>query len=507
MGAVAAARRTQSAFPDYLASTNPSDLTVLTGLTGPASGFGYDPAVVRAIARLPHVRRVESYAGLNVAVLGPNGAPQGNAARAAGQHRRRVLQPGPGDHRSGPDGQPGPGRRGRARREGHPRPRCTWVTSCPSASTPTPRTGSPDFGKPGTQPYLRINAKVVGKALFSREVVQDDADAGLNGGALFTPALTRRLARCCARYTESAISSTAAAAMWPPPRPSIERVLPSGFPVGSTSPRSPRRRPSGRSSRSRSPSACSAGSPALAALLIAGQVIGRQLRLGADDLGALRALGAGPAMTAGDGLIGVLGAVVWSVACWRSRWRSACRRSRRSGPVRPVYPVPGRRVRLDGARRRAAAVLIVVLSRWSRSSLAYRRRAAPRRSCGAGARPGAVAAWRRAAAASGPPAAGGRRGSGSRSIPGRTQRGAGALGDPRRGAGHRSSWSPRSPSARACNTLVLAPRALRVELELRAERRRPDVHPPAASGGRCSTTIPTSPRGRASTSPRSRSTA
>ena len=34
MGAVAAARRTQSAFPAYLASTRPSDLTVLTGLSG-----------------------------------------------------------------------------------------------------------------------------------------------------------------------------------------------------------------------------------------------------------------------------------------------------------------------------------------------------------------------------------------------------------------------------------------------------------------------------------------
>ncbi len=36
MGSVAAARRTQAAFPAYLASTNPSDLTVLTGLYGVA---------------------------------------------------------------------------------------------------------------------------------------------------------------------------------------------------------------------------------------------------------------------------------------------------------------------------------------------------------------------------------------------------------------------------------------------------------------------------------------
>ena len=49
---------------------------------------------------------------------------------------------------------------------------------------------------------------------------------------------------------------------------------------------------------------------ALAALLIAGQVIGRQLRFGADDLSVLRSLGAGPALTVVDGLVGVVGAVV-----------------------------------------------------------------------------------------------------------------------------------------------------------------------------------------------------
>ena len=69
MGSVAAARRTQSAFPAYLASTNPSDLTVLTGLYGVA-GSRLRPGGHREIAALPHVRRVESYEGLNVAVLG-----------------------------------------------------------------------------------------------------------------------------------------------------------------------------------------------------------------------------------------------------------------------------------------------------------------------------------------------------------------------------------------------------------------------------------------------------
>src|SRR6516225_3145812 len=76
-GSVAAARRTQAAFPAYLASTNSSDLTVLTGLSGP--GSGYDPALIRKIAGLPDVRRVENYALMDAAVLAPNGTVAFNA--------------------------------------------------------------------------------------------------------------------------------------------------------------------------------------------------------------------------------------------------------------------------------------------------------------------------------------------------------------------------------------------------------------------------------------------
>jgi len=138
LGSVAAARRTQSAFPDYLASTNPSDLTVLTGLSGPGSGPGYDPPVVRAIARLPHVRRVESYAGLNVAVLGPNGAPQGNEPGLPGSIDGEFFSQDRVTITAGRMANPARADEVVLDAKG-PRPRCTWVTSCPSASTPTPR--------------------------------------------------------------------------------------------------------------------------------------------------------------------------------------------------------------------------------------------------------------------------------------------------------------------------------------------------------------------------------
>src|SRR5215469_9038025 len=71
MGSVAAARRTQSAFPAYLNSTHPADLTVLTGLYGVAGSQGYDPAVIAKIAALPGVRHVTTYLGLNATILMP----------------------------------------------------------------------------------------------------------------------------------------------------------------------------------------------------------------------------------------------------------------------------------------------------------------------------------------------------------------------------------------------------------------------------------------------------
>src|ERR1700722_9843842 len=88
IGSIAAARRTQGAYPAYLAATNPSDLTVLTGLSGPGNTPGYDPAVIKKIAALPGVRHVASYAGLNVAILGLDGhavaAPYIGGARPGG---------------------------------------------------------------------------------------------------------------------------------------------------------------------------------------------------------------------------------------------------------------------------------------------------------------------------------------------------------------------------------------------------------------------------------------
>jgi hypothetical protein len=62
MGVVAAARRTQSSFPELAARTDFSGLYFVDSVYNPANGLdaGYLPGLIRPIARLPHVKQVES---------------------------------------------------------------------------------------------------------------------------------------------------------------------------------------------------------------------------------------------------------------------------------------------------------------------------------------------------------------------------------------------------------------------------------------------------------------
>src|ERR1700688_4620317 len=77
MGSIAAARRTQSAFPIYLASTHPADLTLPTAGWQPGSpnSAGADLSIARGLGRLPHVKRVEDEYNINAQPLGRNGLP------------------------------------------------------------------------------------------------------------------------------------------------------------------------------------------------------------------------------------------------------------------------------------------------------------------------------------------------------------------------------------------------------------------------------------------------
>lgn len=285
MGAVAAARRTQSSFPAFLASTNPSDMSVFTG-----------PVPVKVLARLPHVKRVESADVLNAAQLGPNGAPVSHGGSAGqvfsvgsvdglffNQDRVTVVD----------------GRMANPRLAGQ-----AVVTeeaahllglhvgeTVPVGFYTSAQMSSPGSGTAAVQPRARIDIKIVGLVVLNSAVVQDDAERSISALVILTPALTSRVAQCCGDgLAQFGLRLDRGSSEVSTVETEVERLLPAGvgFYVSVTSVSE------AEAQRAIQPESLAlgvfGGIAVLAALLIAGQVIGRQLRRGTGELGILRAL-------------------------------------------------------------------------------------------------------------------------------------------------------------------------------------------------------------------------
>ncbi|HEY5025216.1 MAG TPA: FtsX-like permease family protein [Acidimicrobiales bacterium] len=338
LGVLAGARRTQSAYPAFLKSTNPSDLSIVGA---PPSSTG---TLLGSIARLPGVKHVESYA---VPVAGPiaaDGAPtpaalneiplasidglgfdqdrltavQGRVANPARADEVDVTLP--------------------AARALRVHPGDTLAIGVFTAA----QTQLPAFGTARVQPREKIKVTVVGVVEFSNNIVQDDVDANGEGGGsiIFTPAFTRPITRCCNTDLFSGFQVNGGSRAVSAVEGEIERAMPknSAYYVHVTSVFE------AQAERAIKPEAIAlgvfGGIAALAALLIAAQVIARQLRLDDEDLETLRAIGASPSMTVCEGLIGPIGAVVAgsllaaSVAVGLSPLAPI-------GPARAVYPSRG----------------------------------------------------------------------------------------------------------------------------------------------------------------------
>jgi len=372
IGAVAAARRTQSSFPAYLASTNPSDLVVTTAVSSDA--FGYDRARIRTISRLRHVRRVQSYAGfLNVRKLGPDGAPvrggngSGPQPLLVGsvdgeyftQDRVSVIKG----------------------RMADPKKADEAVMSADAARTIGAHVGAvvdlgfftdaqsnlPGYGTASVQPYFRVSMRLVGIVVSNDAVIRDDTDRATTF-ILFTPALTRPLLACCGAYGVSGLQLDGGSRDVAAVEAEIGRALPDlppNFYVTSII--------AAKAERAIKPESIALGVfgaiAALATLLIAGQLIGRQLRAGAADAATLRALGANPAMTMSDGLFGVLGAVsVGSVLA--SVVAVGLSPLSPLGPARSVDPASG--VKFDWTVLGVGLVVLLICLSTVAIGLAYR---------------------------------------------------------------------------------------------------------------------------------------
>ena len=341
MGALAAARRTQSSFNAFLASTNPEDFGVITAVYNPTLGFttGNDPQVMAKLAQLPHVARVESYAGLNVNLTAPDGTPlyiESPLGSIDGmffdQDRVTVTQ-------------------GRMADPARPD---EFVMRAAAAQMLGVHVGdvlplvvdtmdqqySPDFDPATAPPYLKLDMKVVGLVVFSDTVVYDDIDAAGEADAVFTPALTAQLTECCSYLSLSGLKLDGTNGDVAAGEAEVDQVLPPALPRLFHDTSILR----AKAERAIKPESIALGAfgviAALAAVVIASQVIGRQLRAGADEQATLRALGAGPVTTMLDRVIGVVGAVMIG-SLLAAAVAAAVSPLAPIGPIRPVYPSRG----------------------------------------------------------------------------------------------------------------------------------------------------------------------
>ena len=167
---------------------------------------------------------------------------------------------------------------------------------------------------PSSLPPARVvSIKLVGIVVFPQDVVEDQYDALGSAEVLATPALTREIAPCCAYYAYSALQLSGGASddgkvvseittSGIVPRGVISAV---GFMTDTPAIAS--------ADRAIKPEAIAlavfGGLTCLAAIIIACQVISRQLRLRVDEFHVLRALGAGPAMITTGGTMGTIASV------------------------------------------------------------------------------------------------------------------------------------------------------------------------------------------------------
>jgi MacB-like periplasmic core domain/FtsX-like permease family len=320
MGAIAGARRTQSSFPTLMALTNTSTLLVLSGVANPAIGEtnGYNPAVERTIAHLPYVKAEKSTAQINLIPFNARGLP---VAAAEGYSFNGSVN---GEQFSQDrviiaDGRLANPRRANefvmdsttARHFGFHLGQVVTFWAYSNAEGAKLTTTNPSQVIKELKPFLRIRVKLVGVGAVSpSELMQDAVDTGHSTVLLFTPALTDQLLSCCVNTTLSALQLSGGTVHESAVETEISKVLPKGLPSDFAQLSTV----VAKAEQTIKPESIALGvfgvMALFAMLVIAGQLIGRRLRQNATDIQVLRSLGAKPAMTYLDELVGIVGAVL-----------------------------------------------------------------------------------------------------------------------------------------------------------------------------------------------------
>ena len=300
MAAIATARRTASSFDEAVRPIDSADLEVLTRVFDPPAGVndGYEASVVARIAHLPYVERVGTVLGINAGPLTPDGlplpasdgiSPQGSLDGEFFSQDRIIVQHG---------------------RLSDPNSADELVLDAGTAAAYHARVGDKipfgafsneqslqptGAGSPPQRPIRRFTLTLVGIAgAQPRAAVQDTTDAGNNALELFTPALTKQLLDCCVDDTQTALHLFGGSRHAQQVAAEIAPLVASGLPFYAVHLDTVR----ATAERALRPEVIAISVfgfiAALAALAVSGQLIGRTIRLDAQDLPVLRALGADP---------------------------------------------------------------------------------------------------------------------------------------------------------------------------------------------------------------------
>ncbi len=343
MASVAAGRRTQSSYPTFLASTNPSDFTMAV-YTASANG-GPAVSLKAAIERLPGVKSVVTAEAPTVVALAANGAPRLSSLSTVltiasvdgmfvNQDRLAVIQ-------------------GRA---ANPKRASEIVMDTAGAHILGVRVGQivplglytqaemsqPGFGTPSVAPRLTVRARLVGIVALNTEMVQDDVDRTY-GFVYITKALLQKFARAAPAHLTPALYGVKLKS-GDVDITNVEKELVALVPRGDIYEFHVTSSVTSQVELAIKPESVALGAfgviAALACLVLAAQAMSRLLRRSEEDRRVVRALGASPLTIMIEGLLGaliviVLGTLVaLAVAIGLSPIGPL-------GPVRPVYPGAG----------------------------------------------------------------------------------------------------------------------------------------------------------------------
>ena len=378
MGSAAAARRTQSSFATYLASTNPSQLGI-TLFGGASSGGGaapsYSAAALARVAKLPGVRHVEASFPVTAVPLTPAGAPElagvSNVFAVASvqgqyfdQDRLAVV----------------------AGRRADPR-RLDEVMMTPLAAHLLgfhvgevihygiynfAEQNEAGFGTARVPPHRRLDATLVGLVQVNNAVVEDDIDQ-YPTFEFFTPALGRAIVADGGQGNEGAVSYNLQLVRGNAGVAAVEQEFAAVAPPGNTWGFHSIQTVVVKVDRTLKPLVIAlwvfAGVALLAALLIAVQLISRQVGDAAEDLRVLRAFGADETALVADGLLGMLASVVIG-SLLAAAVAVALSPLSPLGPVRSVYPDSG--VAFDWIVLGLGVLLLAVVLGVAATAMAWR---------------------------------------------------------------------------------------------------------------------------------------